>query len=337
MPHRSSGKPLREDFDSPWKEALERFLPQSLAIFAPELHDRVDWSQPPVFLDKEFQGIAPGVRHRRQVDKLARLKLACGRYVALLLHVEVESRHPSVAMRRLASLRLQQYDYRIHDRYVLQPGMQSIEPPSTTVYSLVIFTRGASGPDWLTAEHQALQNAQPLRYQAVYLGRWLARWRDLETLAQANPFAMVIMAQLLAHRHPRADRLSCKVGLVRKLIAKGYAPEESISLLRLIDWLLALPAAQQESYARMLVQIEQESRMAFVMTHERVFTKQGIAIGLKRGQAALLQDMIEQKFGPSPDWVGQRLDQADPEQLRALGRRILIAESLQGLFGDAAV
>ena len=286
MPHRPSGKPSRGDFASPWQEALGRFLPQAVAIFAPALHGRVDWTHPPAFLDKEFQGIAPGSRHRRHVDKLARLKLASGRHVALLLHVEVESRPPSAAMRRLAALRVQQYDYRIHDRYVLQPSLQRIEPPSATVYTLVIFTRGASGPDWLTAEHQALQNEQPLRYQAVYLGRWLARWPDLETLAHANPFAMIIMAQLLAHRQPLAERLSWKVGLVRKLASESYAPEESISLLRLIDWLLALPADQHASYARMLVQIEQESPMAFVMTHERVFTDEGIAIGLQRGQAA---------------------------------------------------
>lgn len=50
----------------------------------------------------------------------------------------------------------------------------------------------------------------------------------------------------------------------------------------------------------------------------------------------MLQDQIEQKFGPSPDWVGHRLVQADTGQLRTLSRRILTADSLQSLFGDAA-
>ena len=85
----------------------------------------------------------------------------------------------------------------------------------------------------------------------------------------------------------------------------------------------------------MLVQIERESHMAFVMTHERVFTKRGIAIGLKRGQSAMLQDLIEQKFGPTPAWVRQRLNQADATQLRGLSRRILVTDSLHELFKDS--
>ncbi len=47
-----------DDHDSPWKETLEQFLPQCLALFAPKLHAIIDWSHPPEFLDKELQAIA---------------------------------------------------------------------------------------------------------------------------------------------------------------------------------------------------------------------------------------------------------------------------------------
>jgi len=32
-----------DDFDSPWKEALEQALPDFLALFFPEAHAGIDW------------------------------------------------------------------------------------------------------------------------------------------------------------------------------------------------------------------------------------------------------------------------------------------------------
>ena len=36
---------LNDDYDSPWKEALERYLPDFLALLFPEAHAGIDWSQ----------------------------------------------------------------------------------------------------------------------------------------------------------------------------------------------------------------------------------------------------------------------------------------------------
>ncbi|WP_144639603.1 hypothetical protein [Bordetella genomosp. 13] len=50
----------------------------------------------------------------------------------------------------------------------------------------------------------------------------------------------------------------------------------------------------------------------------------------------MLQDLLEQKFGPAPAWVQQRLQQTDAEQRRGLARSMLAADSLQALFQDSA-
>ena len=47
------------DFDSPWKEALDVYLPAFLAFFFPHIHEEIDWSRGHVFLDKELQKIVP--------------------------------------------------------------------------------------------------------------------------------------------------------------------------------------------------------------------------------------------------------------------------------------
>jgi hypothetical protein len=36
---------VASDLDSPWKEALERFLEPFLAFFCPHLHALVDWTR----------------------------------------------------------------------------------------------------------------------------------------------------------------------------------------------------------------------------------------------------------------------------------------------------
>ncbi|HEY8741603.1 MAG TPA: transposase, partial [Chloroflexota bacterium] len=45
------------DYDSPWKEALARYLPEAFALFFPEAHAEIDWSQPYQSLDTELQQV----------------------------------------------------------------------------------------------------------------------------------------------------------------------------------------------------------------------------------------------------------------------------------------
>jgi hypothetical protein len=51
----------QHEHDTPWKEALTRYLPQFFAFFFPAIHADIDWSQRVVFLDKELRRIAPEV------------------------------------------------------------------------------------------------------------------------------------------------------------------------------------------------------------------------------------------------------------------------------------
>ena len=48
---------ISDDHDSPWKEALERYFPEFLALLFPEVHAGVDWSRGHSFLDKELQQV----------------------------------------------------------------------------------------------------------------------------------------------------------------------------------------------------------------------------------------------------------------------------------------
>jgi hypothetical protein len=47
-----------DDYDSPWKLALEEYFEEFKALFFPTAHADIDWSRPVEFLDKELQQVA---------------------------------------------------------------------------------------------------------------------------------------------------------------------------------------------------------------------------------------------------------------------------------------
>ncbi|WP_407702739.1 MULTISPECIES: hypothetical protein [Thiorhodovibrio] len=63
----------KPDYDSPWKEALEKFFPEFLALLFPAIHAEIDWSRGVQFLDKEFQKIVREAKTtRRTADSTSR-------------------------------------------------------------------------------------------------------------------------------------------------------------------------------------------------------------------------------------------------------------------------
>ena len=60
-----------DDLDSPWKEALDVYIEQALALLFPHVHAGFNWSRGQEFLEQKLQAI---VRDREQgqraVDKL---------------------------------------------------------------------------------------------------------------------------------------------------------------------------------------------------------------------------------------------------------------------------
>src|SRR3546814_17547065 len=79
------------DYDSPWKEALEHYFAPFLALLAPRLHPHIDWAYAPEFLDKELQAIARDASSgRRYADKLVRVHAINHQPPLILVHVEAK-------------------------------------------------------------------------------------------------------------------------------------------------------------------------------------------------------------------------------------------------------
>jgi len=100
------------DYDSPWKEALDRFFPAFLAFFFPEVHALIDWGRGYESLDNELQQVVREAEvGRRLADKLFKVWLKDGREVWVLIHVEVQSQREEAYAERMYV-----YNYRLYDR-----------------------------------------------------------------------------------------------------------------------------------------------------------------------------------------------------------------------------
>jgi predicted transposase YdaD len=61
--------------------------------------------------------------------------------------------------------------------------------------------------------------------------------------------------------------------------------------------------------------------------------REGQLKGLQQGEARLLLRLLESRFGELPQWVQERVQQADVSQLEHWGERLLGARTLAELFG----
>jgi hypothetical protein len=217
--------PETSDYDSPWKEALERYFPQFLVFFFPQIHAEIDWSRGWTFLDKELQQVVRDAElGRRLVDKLVKVWKLDGTETAILIHIEVQGQRESDFAERMFV-----YHYRLRDRYNFP-----------VVNLAVLADENAS---WRPTQYgYALWRCQTsFEFPMVKLLDYKPQFAVLEQ--SSNPFAVVVAAHLQAQatRQNPEDRLKWKLRLVKGLYERGYDREGILELFRVIDWVMALP------------------------------------------------------------------------------------------------
>jgi hypothetical protein len=110
---------------------------------------------------------------------------------------------------------------------------------------------------------------------------------------------------VLETRSDAATRQRWKVRLVRGLYERGFSAEDVRELFRLIDWLVELPPALGELFWGEVKRIQEDKKMPFITTPERIGMEQGMKEGMEQGMkkgmfAGLLKGieaLLEVKFG----------------------------------------
>jgi hypothetical protein len=253
------------DYDSPWKEALDRYFERCMAFFFPRAHADVDWTRGYEMLDKELQPIVRQSKQgRRYVDKLVKVWLRSGEEKWLLIHVEVQTWKEDEFPKRMHI-----YNHRIFDRY------------DREVISLAILAD--DDPDWRPSryEYSRWGFRTATEFPIVKLLDYAANEQALE--ADPNPFAMVVLAHLktLETRRSPADRQAWKLRLVKGLFERGMDPEDIRQLFRFIDWIMDLPRELEQLFQQEINTYQQGKRMPFIDIFDRVVIEQYLLKGLE--------------------------------------------------------
>ena len=140
-------------------------------------------------------------------------------------------------------------------------------------------------------------------FPTVKLLDYRERWEELEK--DENPFAVVVMAHLKEQERRRGEDeslLRWKIRMVKMLYERGYSRHDVLLLYRFIDGLIRLPEELGKRFHQEIIKYEEERKMPYVTTAERIGIEkgiqqgiqQGILIGEERGKQAGIQQGIQQ-------------------------------------------
>jgi hypothetical protein len=255
------------DYDSPWKEALDRFFRLFVEFFFPEIAALIDWTIDHESLDPELQKLAPsGEVGRRHADRLVRVfRKEQGEPV--LMHVELQAQEEANFPRRQYV-----YNYRAEDRY------------NQPVVSLAVL--GDDNPAWRPDryEFRLWDCVLTFSFPVVKLLDYASREEELER--DANPFALLVLTHLQARatRTDPEERARWKERLLLGLYGRGLDAEDVRQWYRFIDWLLDLPEDLERRVWGAVARYEEEHKMPFVSFPERYGFQRGREEGRQEGR-----------------------------------------------------
>jgi len=301
----------RTDQDSPWKRILQQYFQEAIEFFFPDIAQVIDWTKPPEFLDKEFVKIAPDAKvGRRFADQLVRVKLKRGKDLMLLIHVEVQA-----APEKKFAERIFVYSLRIFD-YFHQPAV-----------SVAILCD--ANPTWRPRQYGFSLPGTMLNFEFSMVKLLDYRDRLAELDASRNLFAIVVKAHLKL-QETKKDNLGRKVWkllLVQQLYEAGYNQEQVVNLFNFLDWVLVLPRRLEAEFWMELKTYEEERRMPYITSVERIGYDRGVKVGeeggAKRQARSLVLRQLTRRVGEIPEVLRSPLDSLSVEQLEALGEALL--------------
>jgi hypothetical protein len=277
------------DADTAWKQILRSLFEPFLEFYFPEIHEAVDWSTPPEFIDTGLERLVPGMaRGGRVTDLLAKLRLRDGSTRWLLVHVEVQGAGEST----------DEFDERVFDCHFLIQHRHQIEAKvegkgdSKGLVSVVVVIdpRASFRPGRYTKRLLGLRIV--FEFPVVRLIDYADRRGELAT--SRNPFALVTLAHLeLAGTRSEDERFDAFRGLLRlarELYNRGIKAENAVLLVRFLAWILRPSAGRVDEVSQLIRRdFEETTVMEFFTPFElralKAGKEQGMQVGFEQGEA----------------------------------------------------
>ena len=317
---------VNDNYDSPWKEAVEHYFPEFIEFYFPRAYAQIDWSKEHVFLDQELRAVVQDAElGKRFVDKLVRVTLLNGDEKWIYIHIEVQGTRQAEFAKRMFV-----YNYRIYDRYdkpVASMAVLADEHPNWR-------------PDYFS--YGVLGSETSIRFPIAKLTDYHDKVNEL--LAADNSFAIVTATHILTQRTRKNDeeRYQAKRLLVRLLYQRKWDKQRVIDLFSVIDWMMRLPEELEQQLWQEIEILEENEKMQYVTSVQRFEIAkvrqegllEGRQKGLLEGEAEMLGLMLKHRFGELSDEVINRLRLASEDQLKEWLISAISASNLDAVFND---
>ena len=308
------------NYDTPWKIALEQHFQEFMAFYFPSAYGQINWEIKHEFLDKELQAITKdalvGTRH---VDKLVKVTRLSGQEDWLCIHVEIQvSREPKFTERMFV------YNYRIFDHY------------ARPVASMAVL--GDDDPDWLPQQfgYTVMDCEMTFRFPIAKLAKFAGQ--DAALAVHANPFALLTLAYLQnrATTKDMSARYDVKCKLIRLLLERKWEGTLIREFFLVIDWMMELPPELALQLSQFVTALEEEQKMEYVSSIERIKLEQCIALTEQQTESTMLCRLLTRRFGELPQWVHEKVKIASKPEVEFWFDRGVDAETLVDVFQDLA-
>ena len=300
-------KAKKAEFDSPWKLIIDLYFEDFMALCWPEKHSLIDWDKPIKSLDKELIRLdKDSASSDRFVDIVLEIHCLDGAVACLILHMEIQRSSGVDFEERMFS-----YRSRLRERYQKPIASLGILIDSRESWRPGIYREELRG-SWV---EMGFPICKIMDYQD--------RWEELEQ--SNNPFAKVILAQLVANQKQSPDaRLVSKKALTRSLYAHGWGGDDIRGLYVFIDWVIGLPEDLDRQYNESIKAWEEEIQVSYITTSER--------LGRQQGESAVVLEILKEKFDEVPTHYQERINQTSASDLLELARRVIRSQSLEDVF-----
>ena len=256
-----------DEYDSPWKDGLEIYFKAFMEFFFPEIAMEINWNKGHQFLDKELTQIVRNAEiGRRYADKLVKVWSLQGKEFHVMIHIEIQSNKDIDFPRRMYI-----YNYRIFDKSFLP------------VTSLAILAD--ENLSWRPDKFSHEQWGCTINFQFPMVKLMDYRNKIERLLNQKNPFALITIAHLMtkATKNNFEARYSWKWRITTALYEKEFSKKDIMDIYRLIDWFMMLPEDLTKKFTENLICYEEEKKMPYITSAERIGIEKGKKEGKKEG------------------------------------------------------
>lgn len=276
--------------DGLWKKVIGDLFEDFLLFFAPELHEAVDFSKTPDFLQQElFKEILDGKIGTNFADQIVKVHLKDGKEKWILIHIEVEGSTDGNFSKRMF-----RYFYRIFDKF------------DREIVAFAVLTGPKTSGESQGFTYSYFGTTLNYAYNVSKVSEY-----DEEELMQSNRiFSKVVLATKYMHetKNEVEQRFRFKMKLMREVLKlEGQSRIAISAVFYFIDYLLLLPEELRDEFTdtigpiikkegQLMVQFEKNDlppTVADLIENER---KEALEQGLKNVALTMLQEDLEVEY-----------------------------------------